>query len=205
LTEAFRCLKEAIKVNYEAANIWENYLFVSVDVGEFGEAIRAMERIFTIRIEKQSLKESAVDEQVLEIIVTAVNQNVQDANGQPCSVYAKKLYNLLELITSKYASHTLFLICALFYKGQSDHVKSLDYYTKAYRHTLHNPEIMESATAFNELARTTLMLADAYYEFRNETHIPRMGSEPTLVCADWGYQAKMALKAVIGRTKVFFY
>jgi tetratricopeptide (TPR) repeat protein len=204
LVEAFGCLKEAIKVNYEAANIWENYLFVSVDIGEFAEAIRAMERIFAIRIEKHDMKDYSVDEQVLEIIVTAVNENVEDANGQPCSVHAKKLYSLLELITSKYSSHTLYLICAIFYRGQRDFAKSLEFYERAYRLMLHNPEIMESPAIFAELAKTSLKLADAYYEFRNQTHIPRMGSEPTLICANWAYQSKMALKSVIGRTKVFF-
>jgi tetratricopeptide (TPR) repeat protein len=202
LNEAYRCLKEAIKVNYEAANIWENFLFVCVDIGEFGEAIRAMERVFTIRINHHDLKDTSIDEPVLEIIITAVNQNVPDANGQPSSMYAKKLHSLLELITSKFATHTLYLLCAVFFRGQQDYEVALEYYSKAYRHILNNPLISESMDVFNELVRTTLMLVDAYYEFRNETYIPRMGSDPTLVCPDWIYQSKMALKAVIGRTKV---
>ncbi|KAJ3262086.1 hypothetical protein HK103_003929 [Boothiomyces macroporosus] len=61
LIEAFRCLREALKSKFDAANIWENYLFVAVDIGEFSEAIRAAERIFTIRIESEKLKSSAVD------------------------------------------------------------------------------------------------------------------------------------------------
>lgn len=62
--EAFRCLKEAVRINYEASNVWENYLFVAIDLKEISEAIRATERVFSIRMEKEELKSRAIDEQV---------------------------------------------------------------------------------------------------------------------------------------------
>jgi hypothetical protein len=58
-----------VRINYEASNVWENYLFVAIDLKDISESIRAMERIFMIRMEKQDLKSSAFDEQVLTFFI----------------------------------------------------------------------------------------------------------------------------------------
>ena len=54
-------------MNFDSSNIWENYLCVSVDIGNFSEALRAAERVFDIRIEKEDLKKNALDEMVIKI------------------------------------------------------------------------------------------------------------------------------------------
>ena len=65
LKEASNCLREAARINYDSANIWENYLYVLVDLKEFGLALSAMERVYSIRVEKHELRETCIDYEVL--------------------------------------------------------------------------------------------------------------------------------------------
>ncbi|KAI8896538.1 hypothetical protein BC833DRAFT_622049 [Globomyces pollinis-pini] len=204
LQEAYRALKEATKGNYESSKIWDNYLYVAVDLGEFSEAIRAMDRVFSIRIEKEGTKNTLVDEQVLDIIIAAVASDVEDADGRPASRLVKKLEQLLNLITSKYASYEVFILSAKFYKSQSDFISWLEYVEKAQRHVLHDPLILEQQKNFNLLVQATLELATVYIESQTLTQVPRMGTEALPICKDWNYKARMAVKAVIGKTKSIY-
>ncbi|KAJ3337281.1 hypothetical protein HDU91_001525, partial [Kappamyces sp. JEL0680] len=201
--EAFNCLKEAIKVNFEASNIWENYLFVAVDLKEIGEAIRSMERIFTIRIEKTNLKNTAFDTEILELLANAIVADVPDANGQPSSIHSKRFEALLLLIATKVSSFKLFAICAGFYKASGDYRQWLEYTTKTYRSLLNNPLLGEDKRVFEDLVEAVLEVARVYVECSTLKQQPRLGDEAVVVCPDGQYQARMALKAVIGRTKVY--
>ncbi|KAJ3274929.1 hypothetical protein HDV01_001793 [Terramyces sp. JEL0728] len=201
LVEAFRCLREALKSKYDAGNIWENYLFVAVDIGEFSEAIRAAERVFSIRIESEKLKNTAVDAPVIDVIATAIIKGVSDANEQSSSKHAGKFASLLDLITSKYSSYKVFEICAKFYKYTGELDLWLDCSIKGYRHLLHDPLVNENAEAFRILAHAAVELSNRYCQCKDLKYKNRMG-EDVSVCADWAYQAKMAVKSVISKTKV---
>ncbi|CAO1634823.1 unnamed protein product [Sympodiomycopsis kandeliae] len=73
-TLAHRCLKHALKYNPDSWKVWSNYCIVSIDIGEMGEACRALVKV--IRHKSRSgegrLKEEDIDWQVVDRLVDAV-------------------------------------------------------------------------------------------------------------------------------------
>ncbi|KAJ7265998.1 hypothetical protein B0H12DRAFT_1100422 [Mycena haematopus] len=65
---AFRALKQGLRSAYENWRMWYNYMIVAVEVGELSEACRAQGRV----IEQRG--EEGLDEDVLELLVTAVTR-----------------------------------------------------------------------------------------------------------------------------------
>ncbi|KAH9270510.1 hypothetical protein BASA83_007322 [Batrachochytrium salamandrivorans] len=164
LREAFNCLKESLKHNYDASNIWENYLFVSVDIGEFSESIRAIDRVLMIRVDKPRFKDSLVDFDILDIVMLAIINGQLDSQGRAADYLAPKMAKLLETITSKLSTPRLFLICARFEQYQQHLKLALEYYQKAHRAILHHPDLATNASIFKSLVQYTIHVADAYVE-----------------------------------------
>lgn len=80
----------------------------------------------------------------------------------------------------------------------------LEYAGKTYRLMLHDPSLNVDHAVFEGLAEATLEVVKAYIECSNLKQVPRMGEEENIVCPDGLYQARMALKAVMGRTKAIY-
>ncbi|KAI0638635.1 tetratricopeptide repeat domain 27 [Trametes polyzona] len=75
---AFRALKQGLKYSYDNWRMWANYMIVSVEVGEFSEACRALTRV----VEERAAKDGAacVDEDVLDKLVDAVTRGTGEAS-----------------------------------------------------------------------------------------------------------------------------
>ncbi|CAO1625006.1 unnamed protein product [Parajaminaea phylloscopi] len=73
-TLAHRCLKHALRYAPDSWKVWSNFMIVSVDIGELGEACRAFGKtiLFRVRAGGGRLTEEDVDWEVLERLVDAV-------------------------------------------------------------------------------------------------------------------------------------
>lgn len=72
---AHKVLHESLKCNFNNWKVWENFLLVSVDTGNFEDAINAYRQLIEIRGKHW-------DAQVLQILVRAIAANAPDAAGE---------------------------------------------------------------------------------------------------------------------------
>ncbi|XP_075932796.1 tetratricopeptide repeat protein 27 isoform X2 [Anarhichas minor] len=130
--KAFCTLREALKCNYEQWQIWENFLVVSTDIGEFAEAIKAYHRLMDLR-------ENYKDIQILQILVRAVVENLTDRQGVQAETLRSKLKELLGRVSSRHSSNCeIWQQYALLYgDGHSanpdDNEKAIQFLSKAHR------------------------------------------------------------------------
>ncbi|XP_068424592.1 tetratricopeptide repeat protein 27 [Clinocottus analis] len=130
--KAFRTLREALKCNYEQWQIWENFLVVSTDIGEFSEAVKAYHRLMDLR-------EKYKDVQILQILVRAVVENLADRQGEPAAALRPGLKELLGRVSARHSSDgEVWRQYALLYgdghagQPEDDH-KALQFLCKAHR------------------------------------------------------------------------
>lgn len=77
---AFRALKQGLKHNYENWRMWQNYMVVSMDVGELQEACRALGRVIEQTSDKAG--DLGMDEDVLDRLVYAVTRAPADVEEE---------------------------------------------------------------------------------------------------------------------------
>lgn len=85
---AHKVLQEALKCNFENWKIWENFLFVSIDIGSFEDGLNAYNRLI-------ELKEKYFDEQVLKILINAISNDLLDSDGNKSKRLRKKALEML--------------------------------------------------------------------------------------------------------------
>ncbi|XP_039994991.1 tetratricopeptide repeat protein 27 isoform X2 [Xiphias gladius] len=130
--KAFRTLQEALKCNYEHWQIWENFIAVSTDIGDFAEAIKAYHRLMDLR-------ENYKDIQILQILVRAVVENLMDSQGEQTVTLQSKLKELLGRVSSRHSSESeIWRQYALLYgngysSNPEDNEKALQFLSKAHR------------------------------------------------------------------------
>ncbi|XP_040034878.1 tetratricopeptide repeat protein 27 [Gasterosteus aculeatus] len=130
--KAFCTLREALKCNYEQWQIWENFLVVSTDIGEFAEAIKAYHRLMDLR-------ENFKDIQILRILVRAVVEKLTDRQGGQAEALRPELKELLGRISSRHSGDCEIWqqYARLYGDGRSsnpdDNQKALQFLSKAHR------------------------------------------------------------------------
>lgn len=191
--DAWQALKQATAGNYENWKIWQNYMFVCIDVGEFPEAIRSMKRVVDVLGEKKG--ESCLDEEVVEILVQRALQDdpaeERSIGKQVVELFTK---SIVPIITT---SARLWNSAARLYLWRGLHSDALDANIKAFRTYLNNPGLETDSKVWDAAVEEAEKLDDAY---RNLGEKPgRMGG---VVCKDWRYQARSALRGLKGRGKI---
>lgn len=71
---AHKVLAEALRCNYDNWKVWENFLIVSLDTGNFEDVLNAHYRL-------GELKTKYLDKEILTITVNAILQNTPDSQG----------------------------------------------------------------------------------------------------------------------------
>lgn len=189
--DAWNALKQATAGNYENWRIWQNYMLVSIDNGEFPEAIRSMKRVIDLLGAKNG--EACLDVEAVEILVQVAIQD--DPTEKNVGKLVMELFNksIIPLITS---SARLWDAAARLYLWKELYSAALDAHVKAFRTYLNNPTLETDSKVWEAAVEEAETLADAY---RNLAEKPgRMGD---VVCKDWRYRARTALRGLKGRGK----
>ncbi|KAI9588797.1 tetratricopeptide repeat protein 27 [Glossina fuscipes] len=85
---AHKVLNESLKCNFNSWKVWENFMLVSVDTGNFEDAINAYNRL-------SELKAHFLDLEVLCVLITAIAEGKPDAKGQAPERLLKKAIDLM--------------------------------------------------------------------------------------------------------------
>ncbi|KAM7385051.1 hypothetical protein PAMP_001149 [Pampus punctatissimus] len=153
--KAFHTLQEALKCNYEHWQIWENFITVSTDIGDFAEAIKAYHRLMDLR-------ENYKDIEILQILVKAVVENLTDSHGEQAGSLESKLKELLGRISSRHSSDSeIWRQYALLYgDGHSanpeNNEKALQFLSKAHRCEVQAGGWEKEPALFKEVIKRTI-------------------------------------------------
>lgn len=190
---AFLTYQEALRCEYENWRIWENYMLVGTDCGEFQQIIRAYHRIL-------DLQDRYTEIGVLTILVKAVCEDLPDAKGEPASGLLKPLKELFGRITSKVHKNAdiwrLYSQLTLSVKdlSQENRELALQYQQKAHHCTTQAVNWERKVPGAADVARDSLQLIDAYVEciegVESNTKVVQMLSS-----------AKLSVKSVLAKIK----
>ncbi|XP_067091989.1 tetratricopeptide repeat protein 27 [Osmerus mordax] len=153
--KAFRTLQEALKCNYEHWQIWENFLPVCIDVGEFSEGIKAYHRLMDLR-------DKYKDVQILGILVRAVVENLRDSHGETSSSLRSKVQELLGRATARHPTdaHIWMQYAKIYGDGRSpnadDNEKALQFLSKAHRCEMQASGWEKDTGTFKEVIRRAI-------------------------------------------------
>ncbi|KAJ1657008.1 hypothetical protein IWQ61_003513 [Dispira simplex] len=200
--DAFNTYKQAVRKNFENWRIWSNYLYVAIDIGQFGEAISALMHIVNLRYPK--VQDKCLDVDLLQLLVQAAIRDLPDIYGVSAAKQSRMLETLLvETITSRITTNPrVWKICADFWFWKQEFAKALEAHFKAYRCLITNPTLDYSEETFTQVAEGALDLIDM---LRNLGPKPASPETPDkAVAADWNYQARLVLRSLVARTKDTF-
>ncbi|XP_071337665.1 tetratricopeptide repeat protein 27 isoform X2 [Trachinotus anak] len=158
--KAFHTLQEALKCNYEHWQIWENFIAVSTDIGEFSEAIKAYHRLMDLR-------ENYKDVQILQILVRAVVENLTDRQGVHAETLQSRLKELLGRVSSRHSNDSdIWRQYALLYgdghsSSPEDNEKALQFLSKAHRCEVQASGWEKDPALFKEVVKRAVDMGEA--------------------------------------------
>lgn len=153
--EAFILLQEALRYMRSSWRIWQNFLFVSVDIGEFGQAINAVNELL-------ELQEQRFDTEVLSLLCSVVTKDTKDANGTPGSHHKKAVDQMLANVESKISTNPkVWEVFAQYHADLGDVKKQVEYREKQYRAS-QKPGWESDRELFELFAKGTSALVRSY-------------------------------------------
>jgi len=201
--DAQHALRQALKEKREAWKIWSNYMYCSLDVGDFTEAIRAMGMLVELRWKnrKEGEKHEIVDIVILDRIVQGVTRDLKDLYSRRVAFQESRVEELLLGITNRVTTDPrIWKICGKFYFWQQNYPECLECHLKAYRAVIHNPKIETEQAEFEKAVESAVDMVDWYRNLGPLTFKDEQGLEQP-VAKDWAYRSKQMIKSLMARTK----
>jgi tetratricopeptide (TPR) repeat protein len=205
---AFRALKNALRMAYNNWRLWQNYMVVSIDVGELAEAVRAMTRV----VEEMATNDPivGVDPEVLDKLVDAVTRDdwnngdgPADGKPPPTSNEGWGLYPLMErlfdvTILPRISDNArVWRTHARLLRWKEDWAGAVDDYLRAYRVTVAQDERVErDRTHFRSAVEEIEDLVATLSQLG--PRIPKIEGKKG---GDWRFQARGIVRTFMGRTR----
>ncbi|KAF9407552.1 hypothetical protein BGZ94_002648 [Podila epigama] len=202
--DAQHALRQALKEKRESWKIWSNYMYCSLDVGDFTEAIRAMGMVVELRWTKKAEpgeSEEIVDVVILDRIVQGVTRDLKDLYSRSVAFQEQRIEELLLGITNRITTDPrIWKICGKFYFWQKNYAECLECHLKAYRSVIHNPKIETDQAEFEKGVAAAVEMVDWYRNLGPLTYKDSNGQEQ-IVAKDWAYRSKQMIKSLMARTR----
>ncbi|KAG0305038.1 hypothetical protein BGZ98_004666 [Dissophora globulifera] len=202
--DAQHALRQALKEKRESWKIWSNYMYCSLDVGDFTEAIRAMGMVVELRwkLRKEDQDGSEiVDITILDRIVQGLTRDLKDLFSRRVAFQESRIEELLLGITNRITNDPkIWKICGKFYFWQKNYVECLECQLKAYRSVIHNPKIETDQPEFEIGVEAAIEMVDWYRNLGPLTFKDKEGQEQ-VVAKDWAYRSKQLIKSLMARTR----
>ncbi|KAJ3368979.1 hypothetical protein GGF31_005940 [Allomyces arbusculus] len=204
--EAYRALQQGIKAKYDSWKMWTNYMYLAVDLGHLDEAMQAMTRVLEIRgknargnaeleASARASADALVDAEVLRMIVDGILR-LHAEQAVPKRIV--RLRELVALATEVGATNPgAWKIAAYFYTQTGAPREAIDAHVRAYR-CVAKDRYLEYAQ-FEAAVDAATELFEAYRDL-GEREVEESGE---MACADWLYQSKLIVRALLGRGKDF--
>jgi tetratricopeptide (TPR) repeat protein len=205
---AWHALKSGLRTSYDNWRMWQNYMVVSIDVGELAEAVRAMTRVVEVMGTKDPLM--AVNPEVLDKLVDAVSRDAWNdgngpADGKPPPT-SNEGWGLLPLVERLF-EQTIFprisddprvwRAHARLLRWKEDWAGALDDYVRAYRADVVSDERVERDRArWVDAVREVEDLVATFQLLGPK--VPKVEGKKG---GDWRFQARGIVRTFMGRTK----
>ncbi|WRT67364.1 uncharacterized protein IL334_004335 [Kwoniella shivajii] len=214
---AWRALRQGLRYAYGNWRMWQNYMIVSIDVGELSEAARAMTRV----VEELSNKDPilAVDPDVLDKLVDSVTRDDFSISkeGQVVPKTSNEGFGLLPIVERLFDATILPRISdssriwrchARLLRWKEDWSGALEDYLRAYRCSIVSDESVERDLAkWKEAVREIEDLVAVMGQLGPKAKLQQEqedSGEGKKKKGDWKFQARGVVRTFMGRTKESF-
>ena len=232
LKEAFVAFKKASAIKRDSYRIWQNLLNVGATLSPppYSDLVVAQHRLIELRSKTEG--EGCIDVEILEGILAHIVANGRpQTNGDADTEQSRRRFGLENMFTDLVQKHVLPLITqsrrlwqlvARLAIYQNNPASALDAYEKGWRATSNKPgwdreseisgasngtaDSTTSSNTWKEVVDSTIELVDAYESLGEKETTEGLGAgSRELVCKNWKYKARMAIRSVISRrTKAGF-
>lgn len=212
---AFRALQQGLKSSYSNWRMWANYMVVSLDVGEFAEASRALGRVVEERHDKDG--EASVDIDILEQLVNFVTRSSEpEGDGgqearptnpnQGLGLYARLDDLFAQIILPRVSnSPRIWRARAQLLTWRKRWSEALAAHTAAYRCSVVSDSRLEvEVERWREAVVEVEEYVDVLRNFAPKAAEERRNEDATKRETSWAFQARSVVRTFMGRTRDAF-